>query len=216
MKWWEYTRKESNIDFVNRISSEKGKLTACRYENSEKAKKTRSNYWRSDKGKQSMKKYHNSDKGKLAIKKCVSSEKGKKIRKKINKKYANSDKGKLMLKKYHNSEKYKQIKKRWLKTETGKQCMKRAIAKRQRDFKWIPLINDPFPEEIMVEYHHVLNNFHAIDAEGSWNKWFVIPIPKITHRFVGGNADNLEHWRHNEEWIRKLFCIDINELLGVI
>jgi len=90
---------------------------------------------------------------------------------------------------------------------------KRSDAKK-RDMKCILLMNNPFPEEISIDHHHILNNFHAIDAEGTWNKWFVIPMPMITHRFVGGNSNNLEHWKHNEEWIKTLYDININELLN--
>ena len=101
---------------------------------------------------------------------------------------------------------------KYFKTEKGKQAMKKVSAKRDRNLGWIPLMNNPFPCD--VEWHHVLNNFHAIDANNPWNKWFVIPLPKITHRFVGGTTSDLGHWRYTEEWIRKLYCIDINELLN--
>ena len=82
--------------------------------------------------------------------------------------------------------------------------------------KYIPLMSNPFPEDIIVEDHHILNNFYAIDAEGSWNKWFVIPIPKITHNFVRGATNSLEHWKFNTLWIKKLYNINIKELLNGI
>jgi len=78
--------------------------------------------------------------------------------------------------------------------------------------KYILIMNNPFPCEI--DEHHILNNFHAIDADNPWNKWFVIPLPEITHKYVGGSTNSLEHWRHNTELIRKLYDIDIKELLG--
>ena len=76
------------------------------------------------------------------------------------------------------------------------------------------LITNPFPSDIEVDDHHVLNNFHAIDAEGAWNKWFVIPIPTVTHKTANGNASYLKHWRYNERWIKKIYDIDINDMLG--
>lgn len=108
-------------------------------------------------------------------------------------------------------EELKQYQKQYNQSDARKITQKKQYANR-RNMKFIPLINNPFPIE--VDYHHILNNFHAIDPEGNWNKWFVIPMPKITHNFVSGNANNLEHWRHNEVWIRKLYDININELLG--
>jgi len=164
-----------------------------------------------------LKNYLSSDKGKKERSKSVSKyQKSPAWKEHRRKYYQSSNTMKNSIKKYMNSIKGKETRKRWLKTEKGKQCMKKVLAKRQRGFKWIPLINNPFPEDVLVEYHHVLNNFHAIDAEGSWNKWFVIPMPMITHRFIGGNSNDLGHWRHNEEWIRKLYNININELFGFV
>ena len=110
-------------------------------------------------------------------------------------------------------EELKQQYKQYRKSKDGKLVQKKRNAKK-RNMKYISLMNNPFPDEIIVEDHHVLTNFHAIDANNPWNKWFVIPMPKITHQFVHGLTNNLEHWRHNEEWIRKLYDININELLG--
>ncbi|GAG87081.1 unnamed protein product, partial [marine sediment metagenome] len=112
-------------------------------------------------------------------------------------------------------EEIKQNRKRYLSTVSGKFAQKKHKSK-HRKMKHIMLITNPFPSDIKVDDHHVLNNFHAIDANSSWNKWFVIPMPAITHNYVGGNASNLEHWRHNEEWIRKLYDIDIKELFGFV
>jgi len=84
MKWWEHTRKESNIDFVKRISIERAKQSRKKsndkYMKSEKGKKTRTDYWHSDNGKQVMKTYMKSEKGKEAVKKCSSKSKAKRRR----------------------------------------------------------------------------------------------------------------------------------------
>lgn len=108
----------------------------------------------------------------------------------------------------------KQYNKQYRQSEAGKITRKKHKAKR-RNIKYIQLMNNPFPKDVVVEDHHILNNFHAIDAESTWNKWFVIPMPKLTHRFINGNANSLAHWRYNEEWIRKLYNINIKELLGI-
>ena len=113
-----------------------------------------------------------------------------------------------------NTEQIKQCNKKYSSSEAGKLTRKKGNAKR-RKIKYIPLINNPFPEDIEVEDHHILNNFHAIDSNNPWNKWFVIPMPKTIHNFVSGSSNNLDHWRHNEAWIRKLYGIDIKELLGI-
>jgi len=115
----------------------------------------------------------------------------------------------------NHKEERKQNSKKYFQSEAGKESNRKRYSKK-RNMKHIPLTNNPFSEDIVVEDHHILNNLHAIDAEGSWNKWFVIPMPKITHNFVRGKTNNLGHWRHNEEWIRKLYCIDINELFGFV
>jgi len=103
--------------------------------------------------------------------------------------------------------------KQYLQSKAGKEAIRKSNAKK-RNMKHISLMNNPFPEEISVDYHHILNNFHAIDSNNPWNKWFVIPMPEITHNFVSGRSNNLEHWRHNEEWIRKIYDINIKELLS--
>ena len=43
----------------------------------------------------------------------------------------------------------------------------------------------------------------------------MIPMPRITHRFVTGHATNIElHYNHNKKWIKKLYNIDIDSLIG--
>lgn len=73
----------------------------------------------------------------------------------------------------------------------------------------ILLMSNPFPVDIEVEYHHLLNDFYNDDSY----LWFIIPLPAITHNYVSGATSNRRHWRHNALWIKKLFGIDIKELL---
>jgi len=95
------------------------------------------------------------------------------------------------------------------KTDNGKTIYSKAQQRRNERYKDIPLIMNIFPSEVEIEYHHILNDFHSSKKYG----WFVIPMPKITHNYIAGRTKNREHWRHNAEWINKLYCINIKELL---
>ena len=66
-----------------------------------------------------------------------------------------------------------------------------------------------FPKEIEVDFHHVLNDFHAEEK----HCMFVVPMPRRTHNFVGGATLKRGHWQHNAMWIKKLYGIEIKELL---
>lgn len=139
-------------------------------------------------------------------------------KKKVKQQHLNrKDKIKKYMKKYciDNNKQIKKTNKQYRlnNKEKIKKKRKQCQAKR-RNMKYIPLLNNPFPKEINVDNHHILNNFYAIDVNNSWNKWFVIPIPKITHNFIAGSTNNLAHWIYNEIWIRKLYDINIKELLG--
>ena len=57
---------------------------------------------------------------------------------------------------------------------------------------FIPLMDNPYPEEVEIEWHH-------ISPELS----FVVPMPRITHRYTLGNG----HFTHNLNWIKLLKII---------
>ena len=97
------------------------------------------------------------------------------VAKKSRERYESSEKGKQMIKKYHNSDKWKQ-------------AMNKVLAKRQRDLGWIPLFDNPFPEDVNVHYHHI-------------NNILVIPMPSITHM----NNLGMNHREQCNMWINKLF-----------
>lgn len=62
------------------------------------------------------------------------------------------------------------------------------------------LFDNPFPKEIEVDFHH-------------FNKLLMIPIPRITHRFVTGHANNIGlHYNHSKKWIEKLYNINLDSL----
>jgi len=75
--------------------------------------------------------------------------------------------------------------------------------------KDIQLLPNIFPEDIDIEYHHLLNDFY------SENKycWFIVPLPKITHNYIAGNKKDKEHWKFNTKWINKAYGIEVKELL---
>ena len=105
------------------------------------------------------------------------SEKYRATRKKSDKKYQQSEKGKTASKKgmqkYQRSEKGKTTRGRWCQTEKGKIVSKRKRAKRQRNLNFTPLMSNPFPDEILIDYHHI-------------NNTFVIPVPRQVHRSMYG------------------------------
>ena len=72
----------------------------------------------------------------------------------------------------------------------------KSNAKRKRNLKWIKLWENPFPEEVKIDWHHHTN-------------FFVIPIPRKIHLFNYGK----QHRGKCAMWIRKLYSIDIDDLI---
>lgn len=98
----------------------------------------------------------------------------KKESKKYQRQYRQSNKGKLAGKKYEQSEK-------------GKLTNARKHAKRQRNLSFTLLMSNPFPNEILVDYHHI-------------NNVFVIPVPRQVHKSMYG--DN--HRVKVNNWIEEI------------
>jgi len=88
-----------------------------------------------------------------------------------------SERVKFLAEKYRKSEKgkatWRRGRQRYSKTEQGKIAARRKDAKR-RSLKFIILLNNPFPEEVKVDWHHI-------------NDLFVIPVPKRLHNFYSSN-----------------------------
>lgn len=104
--------------------------------------------------------------------------------------------------------------KKWRKNNPDKTAL---IESKKRKMKHIELMNNiwlSIPEIKKVNYHHLLNNIHLENPNVPENKWFVIPMPEITHTFVNGNSSDYNHWRHNNIWIKKLYGIIVKELLS--
>lgn len=76
------------------------------------------------------------------------------------------------------------------KTKAGMENMKKGVAKRKRNLKWIPLMMNIYPDELPVDWHHI-NNF------------FIIPIPKITHNCFNLGPSVDKHRCLCNDWINK-------------
>jgi len=78
----------------------------------------------------------------------------------------------MVYKKYHQSDKGKEslnkASRKFNKTEKGREKYRRKKARRQRDLQWIKFMDNPFPKEIEIHWHHI-------------NDLFVIPLPKEMH-----------------------------------
>jgi len=97
--------------------------------------------------------------------------------------------------------KYKYRQQRRKHYERNKEIYIARMNKRRRDYGFIPLMDNPFPEEIKIEWHHI-------------NNLFVVPLPKVTHRYVYASMDSEKHRRLGNKMVEKLYGIDINELIG--
>lgn len=101
-----------------------------------------------------------------------------------------------------NKEKIIRYHEKYWKSMEGKKTNAKSQAKRKRELNWIPVFLNPFPQDIDIEYHHI-------------DKVFVVPIPKKVHRYVGGNASNNKHREYANQWIKNIYCLDIEKLLNV-
>ena len=87
---------------------------------------------------------------------------------------------------YMKTKKCKDYMKKYNQSQQGKMSAIRRRARR-RNLSFIPIMNNPFPEEIKVEYHHI-------------NNTFVIPIPNRLHETIMGK----QHRTKVNEYIENL------------
>ena len=97
-----------------------------------------------------------------------------------------------------NKERLKKIIKEYSKTDKGKLSLKKAKDKRYRNLGFIPLIENPFPNELQVDFHHI-------------NNIFVMPLPRIIHRRYAGYKVKEHRERCNEE-LKDIFYMNIEEI----
>lgn len=106
----------------------------------------------------------------------------KQLRKEQNKRYREKHKEELRIKskdwnkKYNIKTNYSQ-QKRYRKTIKGKENSRKLTATRNRKLGYIQIIDNPFPEEIEVDYHHI-------------NDLLVVPIPRGIH--IKNNHPNVK------------------------
>jgi len=91
----------------------------------------------------------------------------------------------------------KEYMKKYRKTKSGKRAIIRGAAKHGRNLKFIPIMENPFPEEVDIHWHHI-------------NKFLVIPLPAITHRKCLG----FKHKEYCNNKIIDLYGINLNKILG--
>jgi len=93
-----------------------------------------------------------------------------------------------------------QQKKEYGKTEKVKKRNKIKDAKRKRNLGWFTILENSFPDEVEVDYHHI-------------NNLLVVPIPNMIHRKCH-HFDIDEHRERCNVWMYYLYGIDFNLLLG--
>jgi len=81
-------------------------------------------------------------------------------------------------------------------TEKGKEISIKHHTKRKRNLGWSKLWNNPFPDEVKIEWHHI-------------NNLLVIPIPKRLHQLIRGKT----HRHRCNDLIDKLYNIDLEAIL---
>lgn len=102
--------------------------------------------------------------------------------------------------KLNHKEFYKSYDKKYRKiyenTKKGKIVRSRINHKRQRNMKFVPLFENPFPNEIEVDYHHI-------------NNVLVIPLPRTLHQLNNTRYSNV-HREKCEDIIKSIYGLDIN------
>lgn len=101
----------------------------------------------------------------------------------------------------NNMEKINEYQREYRQSENGRQSKRKSQNKRKRELGYIKLWDNPFPEEIEVDYHHI-NNF------------FVIPIPRISHN-KSHHMDREQHRESCNVKLNYLYGFNINEILEV-
>ncbi len=134
----------------------------------------RKEYYQLPKVKATLKKYQQTDKY-IAYKKMYEQTPEAKIR---FKKYYQSPKGKSKIREYHQTPQYFAYQKKYGGSPQGK-IVRRRIDSKRRNLGFTPIMNNPFPQEVKIDYHHI-------------NNTFVIPTPKKLHRKTLGKQHRME------------------------
>lgn len=123
------------------------------------------------------------------------------------KKYYRNNKQKVLKsrKRYYkeNREQVDETHKEWAKNNPEK--MRKHWLKvyyKKREWGFIALMDNPFPDNIAVDFHHVYPPMP-----------FAIPLPRVVH--LNYINDIEKHIAHNKEWFEKLYGIDVVVVLGL-
>jgi hypothetical protein len=131
-------------------------------------------YRKTSKGKAIYERYATSDigrnKAKIRARDLRKTDKYKEWRKK----YEKADKRKIVNMKYSHGEKFKIQQRKYLESPKGRLYAIKRQCRRRENMKFIQLMDNPFPKEISIDWHHTNNSF-------------VVPMPRDTHNSVGGS-----------------------------
>ena len=134
---------------------------------------------------------------------CEFREKGKQQ----DKKYYRNNKQKVSQsrKRYYqeNREQVDKTHREWAKNNPEK--MRKHWLKMYYKYSWrksIPLMSNPFPDDIRVDFHHVYHLFP-----------FTVPLPRKIH--LRQTTPVEKHIEHNKFWFEKLYGIDVDCILGI-
>lgn len=106
-------------------------------------------------------------------------------------------------KNYYKSNKSKKAKqfKKYQQSINGKKSIMRTRNRRRRNLISEELFDNPFPEEVDVDWHHI-------------NNILIVPLPKQIHKLCHRGKDTIKHREECNNWIKKIYGFDIDELLS--
>lgn len=85
--------------------------------------------------------------------------------------------------------------------KNNKEQYLRKKDERKRKLKWIKVMDNPFPKEVGIEWHHL-------------NDLLVIPIPRSIHKFhYTGERNNHREWCNEKIKLLGLWCSQETQLL---
>lgn len=189
-------KKEKKEDMFNKDKKfEDGLCIWCKeciskYRAQPKAKKYRKEYHTRPETKQREKRYRMQPKVKQRKKKYWEEYRIRPGMEEHRKEYA---------KKYART-KGKQRWKRYYARPRVKERLKEALYKRY-DIGFISIMNNPFPNDIQIDYHHV----------DGLRMPFVIPVPTSVHRSMYGCC----HYSKMKQWIINNLLFDLDEFIGI-
>jgi len=96
-------------------------------------------------------------------------------------------------------EQHRESDRKYTKSKKGKIINHKRRASR-RKLGWYALFDNPFPEEIEVNYHHI-------------NDLVTIPIPKIIH-MKAFHPDREEHRERGNFWLYYIYGMDFDKLIN--